>query len=64
MVEDLLTRPGFELTFGARFTPVLRLGGDLSILQRELSQKLLRNKSNALEVGKRRHYLRRRISDA
>ncbi len=50
-VEDLLTAAGFELTSVPDSHLCCGSAGTYSILQRELSQKLLRNKINALESG-------------
>jgi glycolate oxidase iron-sulfur subunit len=50
-VEDLLTAAGFELTSVPDSHLCCGSAGTYSILQRELSQKLLRNKVNALESG-------------
>jgi glycolate oxidase iron-sulfur subunit len=51
MVEDLLTAAGFELTSVPDSHLCCGSAGTYSILQRELSQKLLKNKVNALESG-------------
>jgi glycolate oxidase iron-sulfur subunit len=50
-VEDLLTAAGFELTSVPDSHLCCGSAGTYSILQRELSQKLLKNKVNALESG-------------
>jgi glycolate oxidase iron-sulfur subunit len=50
-VEDLLTGAGFELTSVPDSHLCCGSAGTFSILQRELSQKLLKNKVNALESG-------------
>jgi glycolate oxidase iron-sulfur subunit len=50
-VEGLLTAAGFELTSVPDSHLCCGSAGTYSILQRELSQKLLKNKVNALESG-------------
>jgi len=50
-VEDLLTAAGFELTSVPDSHLCCGSAGTYSILQRELSQKLLKNKIKALESG-------------
>jgi glycolate dehydrogenase iron-sulfur subunit len=50
-VEDLLAAAGFELTSVPDSHLCCGSAGTYSILQRELSQKLLKNKVNALESG-------------
>ncbi len=51
LVEPLLTAAGFELTYVANAHLCCGSAGTYSILQPELSQRLLRNKIEALEAG-------------
>jgi glycolate oxidase iron-sulfur subunit len=51
MVEALLTLAGFELTLVPDSHLCCGSAGTYSILQPELSQRLLKNKVNALESG-------------
>ena len=52
MVEALLTSAGFELTMVPDSHLCCGSAGTYSILQPELSQRLLKNKVEALESGK------------
>ncbi|OIQ94346.1 lactate utilization protein A [mine drainage metagenome] len=52
VIEQLLTRAGYELTPVADKHLCCGSAGTYSILQKELSQQLLRNKLNALQSGK------------
>ena len=52
MVEALLTTAGFELTMVPDSHLCCGSAGTYSILQPELSQRLLKNKVNALESDK------------
>lgn len=52
VVEELLTNAGYELTAVADKHLCCGSAGTYSILQKELSQQLLRNKLSALQYGK------------
>jgi glycolate oxidase iron-sulfur subunit len=52
VIEQLLTRAGYELTAVPDKHLCCGSAGTYSILQKELSQQLLRNKLNALQSGK------------
>ncbi len=52
VIEELLTRAGYELTPVADKHLCCGSAGTYSILQKELSQQLLRNKLGALQSGK------------
>ncbi len=52
VIEELLTKAGYELTAVADRHLCCGSAGTYSILQKELSQRLLRNKLDALQSGK------------